>query len=161
LAALATAHAALAGVKPELAANDVDAVRAAAKAVFGDPFQVLPLIEPGTDPATDLFASAYGEIAPGGSLLRRFVRDVGTVRDGVARYGEALLFGEALGRSRTLTVAQLAAAGTAGVSKWIGLPFDPAEQSPDAPVTSILVDAPPDLTGEEPVAGLSLDEWTE
>jgi hypothetical protein len=144
--------------KAPLATNPVDAdsLSAAAKAIFGDAFQVLPLLEPA---AGNRLSSAAGKLAPGGSAIRRFLRDVGSVRDAVGRYNEVLLFAEALGTGRSLEVVQLAADGTEGVSGWIGLPFDPAAPSPTSPVTSIVVDTSPAPSGNAPLAGLLVDEW--
>jgi hypothetical protein len=74
---------------------------------------------------------------------------------------ETLLFADAVGQRRSLTVAQLAEPGARGTEQWVGLPFDPAHPSPDSPVCSIVVDAPAGVNGMSPVAGLVVDEWTE
>jgi hypothetical protein len=154
------------------AAADTSALAASsvAKALFGDAFWVLPLVGPG--PAPDLFdaavaAAAHGAggapngVYPGSAALRRFLRDVAGVRDGVARHAEALLFADALGSPRNLGVAQLAPNGTPGTGRWIGLPFDLDAPSPDVPVASILLDGEVSPASGRRYAGLVLDEWIE
>ena len=146
------------------------AASAVAKALFGDAFWVLPLVEPGAAP--DLFdaglaaappgaGGAPNGVYPGNAALRRFVRDVAAVREGVARHAEALLFGDALGRRLPLALVQLAPAGTPGTGRWIGLPFNLDEPSPDVPVASILVEAESAPEPGQRHAGLVLDEWIE
>ena len=137
---------------------DVDAGIAAGKALFGDAFWMLPVISPA---GPDLFAATLGGLDPGQAGLRRFVRDMASVRAGLGRYAESLLFTDALGVSRSLKVAQLAAPGTAGASVWLGGAFDPAAPSPSAPVTCLLVETPDALVGTDSTAGLLLDEWVE
>lgn len=141
--------------KPFVAMSALDAARA----IFGEPFWILPSVTPG--PAADLFAGAVGALTPDAAQIRRFLRDVATVRDGVARYAETLLFADALAAPRSLRIAQLAAPGTPGTGQWIALPFDPNAPSPDAPLTSIIVDSPLSVGGADTVAGLVLDEWVE
>ena len=131
----------------------------AGRAVFGEPFWILPPVAPGA--VADLFSGALGLLTPGAAHIRRFLRDVATVRQGVACYAETLLFGDALRIQRPLRIAQLAEPGTPGVARWIALPFDPNAPSPDKPVTSIIVDAPSSVGGGDTVAGLVLDEWVE
>ncbi len=131
---------------------------AAGKALFGDAFWMLPVI---SAKSSDLFASAYGRLDPGTAAVDRFVRDVASVRQGAARYAETLLFTEALGRKRSIGVAQLAASGTAGASEWLGDASGPNAPSPTAPVTCLLVESPDALAGTDPVAGVVLDEWVE
>jgi hypothetical protein len=130
----------------------------AAKAIFGDSFWALPVVSPG---APDLFGSRLGRIRPAQSRIRRFLRDVASVRAGLGPYVETMLLGDALGGSRRLHIAQLAASGTPGTKKWLALPFDMSEPSPDLPVASVVVDGPADLTAADGVAGLLLDEWLE
>jgi hypothetical protein len=137
---------------------DAGVVLAAGKAIFGEPFWILPPVQAG---GPDLFTTGLGALNPSPSQIRRFLRDCATVRDGVARYGETLLFADALGVGRPLRIAQLAEAGTPGTAQWVALPFDPGTASPDRPVTSIVVDAPPALAGGDTACGLVLDEWGE
>jgi hypothetical protein len=137
---------------------DASIAVAAGKAIFGEGFWILPPIQAGPP---DLFTTALGALTPPPAQIRRFLRDCATVRDGVARYGETLLFADALGVRRELRIAQLAEAGTPGTAQWVALPFDPATPSPDRPVTSIVVDAPAWLAGGDTMSGLVLDEWGE
>jgi hypothetical protein len=129
--------------------------------VFGTGFLVLSVV----DGAADLYATAYGKLKPGRGPIRRWLRDVATVRPSLARYTETLLLGDALGGSpgpgRQLAVAQLAAAGTAGVSGWLGSGLPAGATSPDQPVTAVLVDAPTSYAAGHAVSGLVIDEWGE
>jgi hypothetical protein len=131
----------------------------AGQAIFGDAFWVLPPVAPG--PAADLFANALGALTPGTARIRRFLRDAASVREGVGRYAEVLLFADAVAVERPLRIAQLAAPGTNGAGQWIALPFDPGAPSPEKPVTSIVVDAPLAVAGSQTIGGLVLDEWVE
>jgi hypothetical protein len=131
---------------------------AAGKAVFGDAFWALPIVSAG--PA-DLYGAVLGRVDPGQAKIRRFLRDVGSVRNSLAAYTEAMLLGDALGVSRQLHIAQLAPSGTPGTKRWLGLPFDETEPSPDVPVASIVVDGPPGLAAGDRVSGLVVDEWLE
>ena len=55
----------------------------------------------------------------------------------------------------------MAAAGTAGTDSWVGLPLPDGVAAPDAPVTSLVVDAPPGYTPGDPAIGLVIDRWVE
>ena len=59
------------------AATSVAASLTAGQAIFGTGFLVLPVVSLA---GTDLFATALGRLDPGAGPLRRFLRDVGTVR---------------------------------------------------------------------------------
>jgi hypothetical protein len=86
--------------------------------------------------------------------LSRYAR----VRPAVSRYTETLLLREALGRRRTLRVAQL---GAADVGTWIGLPFPSGTGSPTSPVTGYVVDGPTIPDAADPLSGFMVDEWSE
>jgi hypothetical protein len=131
---------------------------AVAKILFGDAFWALPAVSAG---APDLFGASFAELAPGQGRIRRFVRDLASVHTSLARYAETLLLGEALGVQRRLRIAQLAPSGTPGGARWLGRTFAPDVPSPDVPVTSVVVDAPPNVGGRDRVAGLLIEEWTE
>ena len=140
---------------------DAKAAQGLGEAVFGLGFLVLT---PVTGSA-DLYATTYGKLAPGRAAIRRWLRDIATVRPALARYTETLLFGDAMGRSpgagRTLAVAQLAATGTTGTSTWLGSNLPNGAASPDQPVTDVLVDAPVTYAPTDTIAGLVIDEWGE
>ncbi|MEP6618805.1 MAG: hypothetical protein ABJE47_05805 [bacterium] len=144
-------------------ANTFDA-RAAGiigQAIFGDGFWMIPAMT--AAPTTDLFRRALdaGAVDATGSAIRRFVRDVASVRDPVARCAETLLLGDALGRRAQMLVAQLAAPGTPGTNRWIGGALDPSEPTPDAPVTALLFEAPPGYDGTSDDAVLVIDQWVD
>ena len=148
-----------------LAAAPFDASQAQAvgEAVFGAGFAVLAPVGPGPAP-TDLYGATFGIVDPGRARLRRWLRDVATVRPAVARYATTLLFADAqsgVGSGPGLAVAQLAATGTAGTTGWLGLALAPGEASPDQPVTDLLIEAPGGYTATDAVAGLVVDEWVE
>jgi hypothetical protein len=162
-AALAEAshRAQAAAVAVTAAPFDALAAQSVGELVFGTGYLVLSVIEG----AADLYATAYGKVKPGRGAIRRWLRDVATVRPSLARYTETLLLGDALGGSpgpgRQLSVAQLAAAGTAGVSGWLGSSLPAGATSPDQPVTAVLVDAPTSYAAGHAVSGLVIDEWGE
>jgi hypothetical protein len=140
---------------------DATSARAAGEAVFGAGFVVLPAVSG----AADLFSAVLGGVNPGRASIRRWLRDLATVRPDLARYNETLLIGDAAGSSpgvgRSLRIAQLAASGTAGTATWLGLPLPDGAASPDQPITDVLADAPAAYTGAETIAGLVVDEWVE
>ncbi len=140
---------------------DAKAAQGVGEAVFGAGFLVLPTITG----AADLFATVLGVIDPGTSSVRRWLRDLATVRPSTARYCETLLLGDAagsaVGAGRSLRVAQLAPAGAMQQPSWISLPLPDGVATPDQPITSVVVDAPATYTGAEAVAGLVVDEWVE
>ncbi len=141
-----------------LGPGSVAAAQAAAAAVFGEGFHVLPVL---TAPASDLFRSRFGGLDLHGSALRRLVREVGTVRVATSRYADTLLLGDALQRPRTLTGVQLAAVGTEGTDTWLGDGLAPDAAAPTAPVTCLVAECSGAVTGHAPLAGLVLDEWVE
>jgi hypothetical protein len=152
---LAQAAAALTG------APDEGKVAATGAALFGDGFWVLPALGPPATP--DLLSVALSPAAPTPAPpraeVRRFIRDTASVRVAVGRFSEALLLADALGRPAPLRVAQLAAPGTAAA--WVGGALDPAQPTPDAPVTNLVLDAPPALGPAEAMAALVIDGWVD
>lgn len=145
----------------ELAAPlDAARVARAGQAIFGDGFWIVPAIDPPATP--DAFAAALAPgaaVAPPRAEIRRFLRDVASVRDSVARFGECLLLGDALDRPTTLRVAQLATPGAAGAERWIGGALDPAQPTPSTAIASLVVDAPADLDPLAPLCALVVDGW--
>ena len=100
---------------------DAQAAAAVSQALFGDGFWMIPALTPPANP--DLFSRSLaggGAVAPARGAIRRFIRDVASVRDAVERLSESLLFGDALGVRANLRVAQLATPGTPGVNRWVG-----------------------------------------
>ncbi|HSM06821.1 MAG TPA: hypothetical protein VK858_19500, partial [Longimicrobiales bacterium] len=126
-----------------------------AEALFGEGFHLLPAIDPG--PAGDLFDTVWGALSVPRPELRRFVRDVGSVRAPVARLSRALLLSEAVGTPATLGVAQLAV----GAYPWVGGTLGADFPTPEEPVTNVLVDAPPGWDGTVPTHALMVDRWTD
>ena len=160
-AVLAEATKRVTAVNAIAAPYDATSARAVGEAVFGAGFVVLPAVTG----AADLFSAVLGGVNPGRAPIRRWLRDLATVRPDLARYNETLLIGDAAGSSpgagRSLRIAQLAASGTAGTATWLGLPLQDGAASPDQPVTDVLADAPAAYTGAETIAGLVVDEWVE
>jgi hypothetical protein len=159
-AALAEARRRVTAAGAKLAATSFSVQDAidTAKALFGEAFWALPVVSAG---GPDLYSSAFGRIAPGQAKIRRFLRDIASVRGPLAPYAGAMLLGDALGVQRNLFVAQLAPSGTPGADRWLGLPFDDTKPSPDVPVTDLVVEGPADMKGTDRVVGLVLDEWVE
>ena len=140
-----------------LAAAPLDAedVARLGETLFGDGFHMLPVVEP--DPGGDLFSTVWGALAPTRSELRRFVRDVGSVRAPVGRLSRALLLSDAVGSPATLGVAQLAA----NPFPWVGGVLGADVASPDEPITNVLVDAPVGWDPTTPTHALVVDRWTD
>jgi hypothetical protein len=142
---------------------DENKVAQAGAALFGDGFWVLPALTPPATP--DLLSVALSAAPtthpPPRAEIRRFVRDTATVRVAVGRFSEALLLADAVGRPTPLRVAQLVAPGTAGAASWVGGALDPAQPTPDAPITNLVFDAPPALDPAAPMTALVIDGWAD
>ncbi|HVJ72542.1 MAG TPA: hypothetical protein VNB03_00770 [Casimicrobiaceae bacterium] len=152
---LATADQALAGT------FDADCGAAAGQAMFGDGFWMLAAIAPPAGGDLMTRARASGSVAAKPGAIRRFVRDVASVRDAEARYADAMLLGDAMARPPALSIAQLATADTSNTGHWIAGLLDPAQPTPERPVTSIVLEAPAGYDATQAVAALVIDEWTD
>ncbi|MEO7058754.1 MAG: hypothetical protein ABI083_03480, partial [Lapillicoccus sp.] len=145
-----------------------------AAGVLGAGFLVLPLLPPLPDlppdvpPGTrDGFVTAVTTpafVQPAATDVRRFVRDLGTVRTQVGRLSEALLLESALGHRRDLSVAQITgrtADGPAvGTDRWLAGPLPAGGPWPDGPVTHLVLDAVGAVAAGS-VAGRVIDAWVE
>jgi hypothetical protein len=141
---------------------DAQAAAAVSQTLFGDGFWMVPALTPPAKP--DLFSRSLvgaGAVSPPRGAIRRFIRDVASVRDAVERLSESLLFGDALGLRADLRVAQLATPGTPGVDRWIGGVLDLAQPTPDKPVTNIVLEAPADYDGTTAESALVIDQWVD
>jgi hypothetical protein len=142
-----------------LAGNfDLAAAETVSQAIFGDGFWMIPAIDPPAE--GDLFASSLAAppaAKPPPAEIRRFLRDIGSVRETVSRVSEALLLGDALARPATLRVAQLCAEA----APWIGGAWDIAQPTPREPVTNIVFDSPNEFDPTQPIVGLTLDQWSD
>jgi hypothetical protein len=138
-----------------------DGLVAAAQALFGDGFR--PTLELAAAAGPDLWARALGPdgVRPAAGAVRRFLADVGSVRETMKRVGDALLLAEAAGTNGVLRVAQLAPPDVEGADRWVGGMLDPAAPTPDEPITSILLDAPDDHDAAGTTAAFVLDQWTD
>ena len=144
-----------------------------ATGVLGGAFLVLPLLPvlPDLPPGTpDHFVVALTEPAfpaPPATAVRRFVRDLGTVRTQVGRLAEALLLEGALGHRRDLRVAQItgrtATGPGVGTDRWLAGPLPPAGPWPDGPVTHLVLDTVGTVgtAGAGSLAGIVIDGWVE
>jgi hypothetical protein len=131
----------------------------AGRAIFGDGFWILAPLDPAAD-TPEVWDSAL-ETPPAGatvSAVRRWLADVGSVRDGVARYNEVLLLAEALGISTRPRIAQIAALGEKMPESWVA---EPLPTPPDGAVTSWLIDAAADYGPGKPTVALVVDHFTE
>lgn len=145
----------------------VDAAQEVAGVVYGDGFLVVPALPAGG--AADPFVVATTDsafAAPPATGVRRFVRDLGTVRKQVSRVSEALLIEGALGHPRPLGVRQLSErdeAGTpvAGTTHWLAGPLPSEGPWPASPVAHLLVDQVGTVDAASTVAGLVVDAWVE
>jgi hypothetical protein len=137
--------------------------QAVAEAVFGPGFLILSPVSAG--PA-DLYAAALGALQTGQAQIRQWLRDAASVRPAIARYASFLLLADAgvappAASAPALAVAQLAALGTAGTTTWLPLGLPAGAASPDAPVTSLVLEVPAGYLPATAVAGIVVDEWDE
>ncbi len=137
---------------PNFDAEDAAAVGAA---IFGDGFWILPRIDPA--PEGDLFAASWEALKPPRAEIRRFIRDVASVREPLARLSKALMLGDALNRPTPLSVSQLAV----GDYPWVGGMLGADVPAPDEPVTNVVVQAPAGWDPNSATAGLIIDQWTD
>lgn len=144
----------------------LDLAQDAVGAIFGDGFLVVPLLPPGT--GADRFVEAVADpvfAAPPASTLRRFLRDVSTVRPQVTRLSEALLIGDALGLGRVLEVAQLsereAGGPAAGSTHWLAGPLPPAGPWPASSVAHLVLDRIGTVAADAALGGIVIDAWLE
>ena len=137
---------------------DLAAAEAASQAIFGDGFWMIPAVDPPGE--GDLFSSSLGPppaVDPPRAEVRRFLRDIGSVRETVSRLSEALLLSDTLARPATLRVAQLCAEA----APWAGGAWDQAEPTPREPVTHIVLAAPNEFDPAQPIVALTLDQWSD
>ncbi len=147
-------------VGPMLAAESpaLDQLDEAAEILFGPGFVVLPLLVPAA--AADDFTNALGQARALKSQIRGFLRDASTVRAALTPYVSTLLYADVAGRPVPLRVAQLRRTAEPATG-WVALPFAANNPPPDAPVTSLIVESPAELTGTQVLAGMVVDEWVE
>lgn len=155
--------------RTELAASAATAStrRAHAEALlahaFGGEFRVLPSF---TAPVSQKsILASFGKAttlhgAGEGEVVRWFQR-AARVRDGAARFDEALAYAAAIGAPATTSfrAAQLPLGANGVVERWIALPFAGTER-PTARL-SLVAHAPKTITGTGKLGGLLLDEWVE
>ena len=144
-------------------AMDAQAAGQLSQAIFGDGFWMIPALTPPAtpDPVAQALGGGVADVSPTHGAVRRFVRNVASVREALARYAEALLLGDALGRRTTFRVAQLAPAAMPGANRWVGGVFDPAQPTPDKPVTNLVLEAPEAYSGTTADSALVIDQWVD
>jgi hypothetical protein len=148
-------------------ATVLDAAQEVAEALFGDGFVVVPVVGSAAD-AGDDFAVAVADPAlpePAQPAVRRFVRDVATVREQVRRLSETLLVGGALGVPARLAVVQLTERtddGPApGTTHWLAGPLPADGPWPSGPAAHLVLDPVEIDDGSGPLSGLVVDAWVE
>ncbi len=132
---------------------DAAKITEAGQSLFGEGFWILPAISPPATP--DVFSTASGVPSPARAAMRRFILDQSSVRGSAARFSEALLAADALGKPMPLRVAQL------GGGPWVGGLFDPTQPTPRASLTNLMLLAPADLDPAEAFIALTIDGWTD
>jgi hypothetical protein len=156
-------------LSPLTAGEIIDACTAVAEGLLGDGFRLLPLLVRVDGAATDdFFEAATSPLfpQPSRSRLSAFIRDLATVKPGVARLAEAQLLGGAIARPTPLTVVQLAertgGSPAPGTDRWLAGTLPDDVPWPETPVTHAVVElvgAPDALNG--PIAGFLFDGWAE
>lgn len=152
----------------------VEQAQEVAGTVYGDGFLVVPVLARGMlvdehgSPIVDRFAEAVTDpafAAPSAGALRRFVRDVSTVRRQITRFSESLLLCGVLGHTHQLQVVQLSerrdAGPVPGATHWLAGPLPPAGPWPAGPVVHAVVDRTGAVDAESAIAGLVIDAWVE
>jgi hypothetical protein len=136
-----------------------ETVAEAGQALFGDGFWILPAIE--APAAADAWTAALATPPPGASapVVRRYLTDVASVRDGTRRFVETMLLAEAIGGASAPRVAQLAGVGESVPDHWVGglLPLD--QPTPNVPVLSAVLDMAGGYDGTGATVALVVDEW--
>lgn len=131
----------------------------AGRAIFGDGFWILAPVDPAAEQPeawdTALKMPPAGATVP---AVRRWLADMGSVRDGVSRYNEMLLLAEALGTSVQPRIAQIATLGEKMPESWVA---EPLPAPPDCTVTSWLIDSTSDYGPGKPTVALVVDQFTE
>ena len=148
-------------------AQVMEAVQDVVSTILGDAFVVVPLLAR-PSAGSDAFVTALTNPAfpaPATSAVRRFIRDVGTVREQVRRTSEVLLLAGAIGARRDPEVVQLSGADAngpdPGTTHWLAGPLPPEGPWPATPVTHLVLERVGDITPTSPLAGLVLDAWVE
>jgi hypothetical protein len=144
---------------PELV---IEAAEEVARAVFGEGFRVVPVLS--APDATDEFAAAVDRpafAAPAPPRVRRFIRDVASVRKSVQRLAEVLLISDVFGRAKQPTVVQISETGAPGTDHWLGGPLAAPSVWPNRPVAHVLIDAGDGFSGTARIGGLVVDAWVE
>ena len=163
------AQASLAAAQRRLQSADValarelnaEAISQAGQALFGEGFWILPTIEPPAE--TDAWSVSFSKPPAGATTtaVRTLITDIASVREGARRLVEAILLSEAVGAAPALRVAQLAGAGGAPPTRWIGGPLPLDEPTPTVPMLSSVLDAPGDYDGSGATVALVVDEWVD
>jgi hypothetical protein len=151
---------------PWMARSSLRPARSSVMAVFGSGFKILPRLVNPRSSAGPPSAGLPAALDVQSGQIRRFLLDLATVRDGVARHADAMLFAGAINhrgiRLRVVQFGREGGAATAGqAARWVALPFGPDVPPPDRPVTSLVIDGDVDLAGDGALGGLMLDEWIE
>jgi hypothetical protein len=137
---------------------DLPAAERISQAIFGEGFWMIPEVH--APEAGDLFSAALtvASVKPARAEVRRFLRDVGSVRENVSRLNEAMLLGDVLDRPDGLRVAQLSAAP----APWVGGAMDLSQPSPSEPITNlVLLHARDEYDGTGATVALTIDQWTD
>jgi hypothetical protein len=137
-------------------------VAKAGQSLFGDGFWILAAMDPPAAP--DMLSTAMAGAPfppPPRAEIRRFIRDTASVRAGAGRASEALLLADTLGRTMALRVAQLVDAGAPGTGAWIGGVLDVSQPTPQASITNLVLQAPPELDPGSPMVSLTIDAWVD
>jgi hypothetical protein len=137
-------------------------VAKAGQSLFGDGFWILAAMDPPAAP--DMLSTAMAGAPfppPPRAEIRRFIRDTASVRAGAGRASEALLLADTLGRTMALRVAQLVEAGAPGTGAWIGGVLDVSQPTPQASITNLVLQAPPELDPGSPMVSLTIDAWVD
>ncbi len=138
---------------------NAEAVSQAGQALFGEGFWILPTTDAPADADAWTVALAAPPAGATPTRVRTLLTDLASVRDGSRRLAEAIMLSEATGVAPALRVAQLAGAGGAAPTRWIGGPLPLDEPTPAVPMLSTVLDAPADYDGSGPTAALVMDEW--
>lgn len=127
--------------------------------LFGDGFRLLARIDAPT--GGDLLAASAAEGAaaapPSPSAVRRFVRDIGSVRAAMERCGRSMMLAASVGRPLAARAVQLGWLE----GPWVGGRLGDGVVPPEEPVTNLVMLGSEGVDLGGPLTGLAIDQWTD
>ncbi|WP_085027882.1 hypothetical protein [Ensifer aridi] len=128
------------------------------RVIFGEGFHVVPSIGPAQDGLAVSLAMPRPKPLPKAPQIRRFLRDIGAVRQAVNEYSGCLLAGDAVGRPVEHFVAQLGPPPPFGPDEWVGGVLDTKKFAPGGSVADLVFEGNRQ-NSQSSIQALVIDEW--